>query len=212
LDTPGPSADPLDVKVDARGSGRDATVKGVQPWTVVGSELVADCRVFQVTRSLSLNPVDRQQHDFFVIGATDWTNVIPLTQDGYVVMIEQYRHGSAEITLEFPGGMVDPGESPAATAARELLEETGFHAPQVVSLGRLRPNPAILNNWLHLFVAPDVFPGQQPQNDAVEQTSVRLVPLAAVPSLIDEGVINHALAVAGFCRFFLSRSLLGTKE
>jgi 8-oxo-dGTP pyrophosphatase MutT (NUDIX family) len=159
---------------------------------------LADCRVFQVRRDLSVNPRDGREHDFYVIEAPDWINIVPLTAANEVVMIEQYRHGTGEVTLEIPGGMVDAGESPRDAAAREMLEETGYASSEVVALGRTRPNPAIQNNWIHTFLARDARFESEPQFDGTEHTAVRLVPLARIPSLIADGSITHSLVVVGF--------------
>jgi 8-oxo-dGTP pyrophosphatase MutT (NUDIX family) len=94
--------------------------------------------------------------------------------------------------------MVDEGESPAEAAARELAEETGYAAREIVPLGRVRPNPAIHNNWLHTFLAPGARFVRAPEFDATEHCAVRLVPLADVPALVASGAITHALVVVGF--------------
>ena len=167
-------------------------------WTRKTSEIVADCRVFKVRRDVSLSPTGEREHDFYVIEAGDWINVIPLTRAGEVVMIEQYRHGSEDVTLEIPGGMVDEGETAAEAAARELLEETGYAAEEVVALGRVRPNPAIHNNWLHTFLARGARFSRAPAFDSTEHCAVRLVPLADVDGHIVAGAITHALVVVGF--------------
>jgi ADP-ribose pyrophosphatase len=167
-------------------------------WRRKQSEIVADCRVFNVRRDVSLSPRGDAEHDFFVLEASDWINVIPLTDAGEVVMIEQYRHGSEDVTLEIPGGMVDEGESAREAAAREMLEETGYSSEEIVSLGRVRPNPAIHNNWLHTFLARGVRFTRAPVFDTTEHTIVRHVPLAEVPLLIADGTITHALVVVGF--------------
>ena len=167
-------------------------------WTRRSSEIVADCRVFKVRCDLSLSPGGDREHDFYVLDACDWVNVVPLTPEGEVVMIEQYRHGSEDVTLEIPGGMVDGGESPSEAAARELAEETGYAAREIVPLGRVRPNPAIHNNWLHTFLAPGARYVSAPEFDSTEHCAVRLVPLADVPALIASGAITHALVVVGF--------------
>ena len=167
-------------------------------WRRERSEQVADCRVFKVRRDISEDPRDGRAHDFYIIEAPDWINVIPLTSDGRVVLIEQFRHGTGEVSLEIPGGMVDPGESPAEAAARELLEETGYEAREVLSLGATRPNPALQDNMLHTYVARGVEYRQEPSNAGTEQTVVRLVPLEQIPSLIAEGRISHSLVVTAF--------------
>jgi ADP-ribose pyrophosphatase len=168
------------------------------PWRRLGSEQLADCRVFKVRRDRSADPRDGREYDFYVIEAPDWINVIPLTDDGRVVLVEQYRHGTGELSLEIPGGMVDPGESPDETAARELFEETGYAGGELSLLGKTRPNPAIQNNWLHAYVARGVRFRSEPVFDGTEQTVVRLVPFEEVPRLIREGAVTHSLVVAAF--------------
>jgi 8-oxo-dGTP pyrophosphatase MutT (NUDIX family) len=179
-------------------------------WRRVRSEPLADCRVFKVRRDWSVRPGDDGEHDFYCIEVPDWINIIPLTPRDEVVMIEQYRHGTNEVTLEIPGGMVDEGETPRETAAREMLEETGYESREVTLLGRTRPNPAIQNNWIHTFLARDARFGHAPVFESTEHTVVRLVPLASVPALISDGTINHSLVVVGF--YWLSLHQAGLRR
>ncbi|HEU4596706.1 MAG TPA: NUDIX hydrolase [Pyrinomonadaceae bacterium] len=179
----------------------EETVPLVAPpsaWQRQDSEQLADCRVFRVRRDRSENPRGGLVHDFYVIEAPDWINVVPLTSAGEVVLIEQYRHGAEEVSLEIPGGMVDEGESPHEAAGRELLEETGYEASEIIYLGKTRPNPAIQDNWIHTFLARGVEFRHEPTFDTTEHTVVRLVPLERIPSLIADGKINHSLVVVGF--------------
>ncbi|HEX8142484.1 MAG TPA: NUDIX hydrolase [Pyrinomonadaceae bacterium] len=179
-------------------------------WMRLRAEPMADCRVFKVRRDWCVRPGDASEHDFYCIEAPDWINIIPLTARREVVMIEQYRHGTNEVTLEIPGGMVDEGETPRETAGRELFEETGYEPGEVTWLGKTRPNPAIQNNWIHTFLARDTTFRRAPVFESTEHTVVRLVPLAQVPALISDGTINHSLVVVGF--HFLSLYQAGWLE
>ncbi|HEY0079385.1 MAG TPA: NUDIX hydrolase [Pyrinomonadaceae bacterium] len=167
-------------------------------WRRKRSEQVADCRVFQVRRDWSTNPRDASEHPFYVLEAPDWVNIIPVTKDEQVVLIEQYRHGTEELTLEAPGGMVDEGESAHEAAARELLEETGYASDELILLGRTRPNPAIQNNWIYSFLARGAEFRQTPAFDSTEHVAVRLVPLESIPRLVARGEITHSLVVVSF--------------
>lgn len=123
-------------------------------WKRERSQDLIDCRIFKIRQDDSVN--DRGvSASFFVIENPDWVNVIALTKERQVLLIEQYRHGTEEVTIEIPGGMVDKGEDPGTAALRELVEETGYTPNTLIALGRSRPNPAIQNNWLYHFLAVD---------------------------------------------------------
>ncbi len=177
-------------------------------WERDGAEAVADCRIFQVRRDHCINPRDRSRHDFYCLEMPDWINIIPLTANDEVVMIEQYRHGINRVTLEIPGGMVDAGEEPQTAAVRELYEETGYRATGACLLGSTHPNPAIQDNQIHTYLAENVEFESAPAFDSTEHTAVRLVPLQSVPALIADGTITHALVVVGFHWLMLWRNEL----
>ena len=67
-------------------------------------------------------------------------------------MVRQFRHGLGNVTLEIPGGIIEPGEEPAAAAVRELREESGYRAGRVRLLGSSNPNPALFGNRVHFIV------------------------------------------------------------
>ncbi|NNL65208.1 MAG: NUDIX hydrolase [Myxococcales bacterium] len=173
-----------------------------RPWSVVDSEPLQDCRVFRVRRTLARSPAGRDRN-FYCIDADEWVNVVPVTPDDEIVMVRQYRHGADVVTLEIPGGIVDPGETPAVAAARELREETGYAAESVTPLGRVNPNPALFGNGCHTFLARGARPVGEIENPGDEETAVELVPRAEVPARLRSGEIDHALVVAALFFFEL---------
>ncbi len=180
----------------------------IKPWRIVQSGPSVPYRVFSVRTDKSISPRTGHEHDFYVIESRDWVNVIPLTADGRVVMVKQYRHGTKEVTLEIPGGLLDPGDSPRRAAARELLEETGYEAGEYLDIGAVRPNPAIFNNLCHTFLAQPARSAGQSEPDDTEDIEVDLVPLADIPDLICEGTINHAMVITAFSLYFLRKGTI----
>jgi len=174
-------------------------ISGIQPWVRVGLSKVYRTRVFDVLRQRSRSPRTGREHEFFVLEAGDWVNIIPVTSSGDVVLIRQYRHGVEDFTLEIPGGMVDPTDaSPRDAATREMLEETGYGVDEVIPLGSIHPNPALQANRCHTFLARGAQKQTTPSFEGTEETEVILEPLARIPDLIRTGRISHALVVVAF--------------
>jgi len=166
--------------------------------------MVQDCRVFTVHQHQRRN--HRRRGTFYVLQGADWCNIIPLTAENEVVMIEQFRHGTRDVTLEIPGGIVDMEDvSPADAARREMREESGYDGDALEELGIIAPNPAIQSNHCHSFLVRNARPATAPRPDDEEEINVRLVPLRAIPQLILDGVIDHALVVVAFSYLFLRR-------
>lgn len=167
-------------------------------WTFLRRAPVSDQRIFRVVNDHYRFEPSGVERPFVVLEGPDWINVVPLTPDGDVVLIRQYRHGVREVTLEIPGGMVDPGEDPAAAASRELREETGFEAERIVRLGSVWPNPAIQTNACGSYLALGCRRVGEPEPDAFESIEVETRPLAEIPQLVADGTIRHALVVLAF--------------
>ncbi|MFA6111802.1 MAG: NUDIX hydrolase [Candidatus Latescibacterota bacterium] len=171
----------------------------IESWDRLDSRPQADYGIQRVRCDRVRRPRTGKAHDFLVLEMPEWTNVVADTPERRVVLIRQYRHGNGRVGLEIPGGVVDAGDpSPAATARRELSEETGYRAGEVLLQGRVAPNPAIQNNGCHTFLALDARPGSGQRLDAGEDIEVEEVPLDRIPALILDGSIEHGLVVAAF--------------
>ena len=170
---------------------------------------MADCRVFDVYRDICVDAdTEESEATFYRLECPDWCNIVALTKTGEIVLVEQFRQGAQAVGLEIPGGVIDDGEEPATAAARELLEETGFKANAVVSLGTAQPNPAIQNNRVHLFLAKDCEKTAEPHFDSHEHLITKLVPVNEIKNLIESGAITHSLCLNGLLRFLLHENLL----
>jgi 8-oxo-dGTP pyrophosphatase MutT (NUDIX family) len=174
-----------------------------ETWKRKASKEIANCRVFKVREDFCKRSSNGAEHTFFVIESPNWVNVIALTKDEQVVLIEQFRQGTEETILEIPGGLIDVGEEPIIAAVRELVEETGFAAREILPLGKSRPNPAIQNNWIYHFLALDCERTNDTTFDEHESINTKLVALAEVEQLIANGEITHSLVLAAFYKFML---------
>jgi ADP-ribose pyrophosphatase len=166
-----------------------------RPWTRLRRGQERDLTILRIREDVFADPRDGREHPRVVITTPDWVTVVALTRDGQAILIRQFRIGIEANTLEVPGGIVEPGEDPGAAAARELLEETGFRAGELVRLGAVHPNPALQTSRCHSYLALGCEREHGGALDAGEDIEVVLVPASALQRLVREGAITHALAV-----------------
>lgn len=177
-------------------------------WIRETEEIVIDSPVMQIYRQKrSSTENQRQSHNFYVMRSRDWCNVIPVTEEGNLVLIRQYRVGIENHTLELPGGVADASdETPMATAIREMTEETGYlPTPEArcEPLGWAHPNPAIQNNRCHSFIVGPVRKEKEQKLDPSEMIEVIEVPIAEAIGYLREGRISHALMLNTFFHLLL---------
>jgi ADP-ribose pyrophosphatase len=177
----------------------------IQTWRVEQSEEVMDCRIFRVHRDQAHTADGAKQGTFFTLKAPPWVNVIPITTDGELVCVRQFRHGTGRVTLETPAGLGEHDETPETTAARELREETGYSAPRLAMLCQFYANPAFLDNIVTVILAEDVTLTDPTAWDEHEELAVVLVPLAELPAMLARGDFENGVTVAALSRFLLYR-------
>lgn len=176
----------------------------IQPWPLIESSELGDYRVFKVRRDLRTSPRTGRRHELYVLECPDWVNVVAVTPDRQLVMIEQYRHGTGTVELEIPGGVVDPGdESPIAAGVRELREETGYEGGNPRILSCILPNPAIMTNRCYTVLVENCVLRHPVEFDQGEDISTRLVPMQEIPAAVASGRIRHSLVLVALYQFDL---------
>ncbi|HYG34429.1 MAG TPA: NUDIX hydrolase [Clostridia bacterium] len=180
----------------------------IKPWEKVSSKQLGDYQIFRIRSDKLISPRTQQTHDFFVIDCVNWVNVVAITSDHQLVMIEQYRHGSTTVELEIPGGMMDERDtSPGAAGARELREETGYEGENPRIIGDVFPNPAIMSNTCYTVLIENCRCLHPVEFDHGEDLVTRLVPLEEVPKLVASGKIRHSLVVVALYYYELWRRI-----
>ncbi|MDR2632379.1 MAG: NUDIX hydrolase [Treponema sp.] len=174
-------------------------------WNEEARREVFACPIFSIQERTCRSP-DKELRTFTVLDASDWAIVVPVLttpQGKAFVMVRQWRHGAQELSLEFPGGVFEKGEDARAAAARELREETAYEAGSIRSLGVCSPNPAIMANRVHFFLAEDLKPLEAQDLDEDEYVEVEVLPIQAVFQGMGQPPYIHALmgsALALFCK------------
>ena len=150
------------------------------------------------------SPRTGHEHDFYVIDFPNWVQVLPITPEDQVVMVRQYRHGCGQVLLELPGGLIDNDDAnPEESAQRELLEETGYAAEELVLVTKTYPQPAVLSNTGLTYLARNAKKIAEPQPDAAEDIEICLVNLEKIPEMIRKGEIKHSQSIMGLSLYFL---------
>ena len=169
-------------------------------WTEENKKQVFECKIFSVMESYCKAPTAQQKEDttrtFTVIDAPDWAIVIPVIESQnrrQFVMVRQWRHGARNLSLEFPGGVLEKEEKPEEAAARELHEETGYRPEKITKIGEFSPNPAIMSNKVHFFLAEDLINDNKQNLDEDEYVEVVLVDEEEVIQGMGKEPFIHAL-------------------
>lgn len=148
--------------------------------------------------------------DYIGIEAPDWV-VILAEHDGKFVLVRQWRHGEDRITLEFPGGVSDPGEDLMTTALRELEEETGYRAGKITCLGTMSSNPALFKNHFSVFLAEDLVQTGKQHLDHDEFLRFEELPITEVIARMGDHEFTHAYMGTALA-FYLRHRLAGDHD
>ena len=175
----------------------------IQPsrWEKGGARLLATTRIFDVQGISYRHPVRATEREFVVIDVLDWVNVVALTPDHQLVLVNQFRFGIDAFSWEIPGGVIERGEDPLAAGLRELEEETGFIGSSARLLGRVNPNPAIQNNTCHLILVEGAVRTASQAWDTDEEIEATTLPVDEVYAWAQSGRITHSLVLNALLLF-----------
>lgn len=182
----------------------------IKPWEKVGTKILGDFKIFTVRADRKISPRTQVEQDCFVIDCANWVNVVAVTPDRQLVMVEQFRHGSNTVELEIPGGMIDRKDaSPVEAGVRELREETGYAGENACVIGKIFPNPAIMSNTCFTVLVENCRCVHSVEFDHGEDLITKLVPVADIPRLIGSGKIAHSLVAVALYHYELMRHKTG---
>ena len=171
-------------------------------------EIIYEGSVLNLMRDTVELPNGKTSHREFClhIGAVA---ILPLLDDGRVLMERQFRYAHSRVFLEIPAGKLDtPEEDPLLAAKRELREETGALAEKITYLGEIDTTPALMNEKIHLYLAESLTFGDR-QLDADEFLDVELIPLSTLEKMVMSGEIKDAktqIAVLKACSILRDRN------
>ena len=181
------------------------TLDNSQIWFIEKSEPGPDLKLFEARFDFIKNPRNGITEKKIILSGGNAVNVIALTSANEIVLVRQYRFGTASYTLELPGGLVDPDESLVKAAERELEEETGYTCGEkLIPLGKIGQNPVFMDSYVHHFLALDVKLTKKQILDAGENIEVILMPLEELKFRWQKGEIEHPHSVNALLRYFNS--------
>lgn len=167
-------------------------------WKVLSTEELFKSGLFRLRVDRCELPDGRVMPRYYTFDFPDWVQAVALTAVGEMIMMTQYRHSAEQDFLEVPGGSLDPRktETPLEAAKRELLEETGYASTNWKSIGVHYPNPALMSNRLHTFLALDCEKIAEPSLDPYEDLTVKLMSVEDVYKSARTGGVQHSLILA----------------
>jgi ADP-ribose pyrophosphatase len=167
----------------------------IKPWLVQQSTIVYSQKWMKVKEEVCLLPDGQTINPYFVIDVPDFCNVVMVTNQDEIVMVQQYRHAAGIISLELPGGMIEPGEDPMVAAKREMEEETGYQANQFDLLYSIHPNPPLENNRAHFYLATQLTLTGKTAFDQYEDIKLVLIKKQAFLDQLLQNSFTHGAQV-----------------
>jgi ADP-ribose pyrophosphatase len=176
-------------------------------WKTLSSDYISKHQYFTARKDTCEMPDGRIVPSYFVVELPVSVCALAITEEGKVILVNQYRHPVGEVLTEIPGGFIDQGEDPQDAIGRELLEETGYTFGRIDYVGKVAANPGLINSYTHLFLARDGKKIASQSLDDNEQIDLLLLPLEEVRAMLHRNEFVQALHVS--CLMYAFQKLDG---
>ncbi len=161
---------------------------------IIGSEIKYRAHIFNVAQ-MEVRLPDGRLRKYDLIEHNPAVMIIPVTNDGQILFVRQFRMGAKKELLELPAGVLNPDEDPLAGAVRECREETGFDSKDIRRIGGFFMTPGYCDEYIHVFLARDLVDNPLPQ-DADEFLNTISLPIAEAYALAENGTYEDVKTIA----------------
>lgn len=155
-------------------------------WKILSSKKVLTNKFFNVRKDKCITAQGRIIKEYYVKEGLGSAMVFAVTKDQKVIVEEQYRHGVQKVSLDLPCGRIKKGESAINAAKRELLEETGYRAKNLILLGKLSYNPASSEEYLYIYLAKELKYQANKRLERGEEIKLLFIPLRELENYIKD--------------------------
>jgi NUDIX domain. len=180
----------------------------MEKWKLLSSAYICKEPWATLRRDTCELPDGRINDHYYVLEYPDWVNMVGITEQNELLVIKQYRHGAAMISMEIPAGTTEPGEDPRNAAVREMLEETGYQFEQIEEIASLYANPATSGNVTYTYLMTGGKKVQEQSLDEHEEIDVYLIPLEEAKSMLLDNKFSQALHASALFYAFNKLGLL----
>lgn len=179
--------------------------QNIKPWKILSSDYVLSDDFLTLRTDKCERADGHIVPRYHVIELTPWVTVIPITEEGNILLVREYRHAAGVVMVGLPGGTSDPSETDwELVGRRELSEETGYKADRMEHIGSCYPNPAVQDNLIHYYLALDCKEVSEQDLDPNEEIEVIEMPLEEFLAY-EQIEVQHALHAAAL--YYLERYL-----